>query len=200
MAFVDLSGCNNLIKKLDKLEHIDATTLMFGFEKLIEEDNRKGVMAGLGKDSQPLLPVSYRPRREVVDIRGKSADAKRMRNNAKGNAKKGKFSGFGPWASGLHNNLSYEEYLQLTGPPLAPRGYASRVITNLVTSFLVDPTRRIWTAVGAWKDVVNVKGIPFLRFLFPKRDIRGVRPAGMAKAKVMATNWLRDYIRTHVTK
>jgi hypothetical protein len=195
MAWVKLTGIKNIQRKLRKIGDFDPTNLLLTFEQVIEEDNRRGVLAGLDKDGQPLLPVTYRPRGQAVNIRSREAESKRMRNAARGNARRGIFAGFGPWASGLHNNLSHEEYLRLAGPPLVPRSAFSRVITNLVTSHIVNYATKIHKAVGGWKGVVSVTGFPFLKHLFAKRDIRGVRPAGMRKARIAARNYLRELFR-----
>src|SRR5947209_6256359 len=83
----------------------------------------------------------------------------------------------------------------LGGPPLAPRGASSRVITNLFTQHGRDPADNTWFAEGAWFEVVSTRGIPFLmahftgaatgrghRVKLPVRDLRGVRPQGRQEA------------------
>jgi hypothetical protein len=46
-----------------------------------------------------------------------------------------------------------------------------------------------------------MKGIPFLRYHFngdgrlPRRDLRGVRPAGIEKMRAAMNNWIRLEIR-----
>lgn len=202
MATIDLSGLKNIQDKLDKIANIDATPLMVSFQRIIEEDNRRGILAGLGKDGKPMAPVTYRPKQQPIDIRAKSS--KPLRNNAKSTAKRGVFAGIGIHPAGVNNNLTPAEYRRLSGPPLAPRGVFSRVITNLVTSFIVDPSRRVWTAVGGWMDVVNAEGKTFLHYHFngdghlPKRDLRGVRPEGVEKATRSAVAFVRDLIRSVV--
>lgn len=199
MAYVDLSGIRNVQKRLDKVANIDATPLMVSFQSIIQDDNRKGILAGTDKDGGYMVAVTYRPKGEVLSNRGNAA--KDRRNGAKANAKRGIFAGFGPHAAGLHNNLTASEYRRLAGPPLAPRGVFSRVITNLVTSFIVDPSRRVWTAVAGWADVVDVHGRSFLHYHFgsgrlPVRDLRGVRPEGRAKAQRAAVAFVRDLLRS----
>ena len=67
------------------------------------------------------------------------------------------FGGSGPLAAGLHNNLTSAEYRQLGGPPLAPRGRYSRVITNLLTDH--EKLREgVWQVTYWWDDVVDVRG------------------------------------------
>ncbi len=60
---------------------------------------------------------------------------------------------------------------------------------------------------GAWDEVLSTKGIPFLKYHFhsepsklPLRDLRGVRPAGIAKALEALRNWARLKIREAFTK
>jgi hypothetical protein len=195
VAWVRLTGIKNIQRKLRKISDFDPTNLLLTFESIIESDNRSGVLAGLDKDGQPLLPVTYRPRGQAVNIRSREAESKRLRNGARGNARKGTMGGFGPMAAGLHNNLSHAEYLRLAGPPLAPRSAFSRVITNLVTAHITNFATKIHKALGAWKGVVSVTGFPFLAALFAKRDIRGVRPAGVQKARIAARNFLRELFR-----
>jgi hypothetical protein len=202
-AFVDLSGLDNLIARLRMIERMDATLLMVTWKKIIEEDNRKGVLAGLDKNGVPMARVTYRPKGPTVKIGADSAS--RFRNNVSGRIKKGEFGGFGVHAAGLHNNLLTREYEQLTGPPLAPRGQFSRVITNLTTDFAPSADGRVWTAWGAWVDVVSTKGVPFLSAHFkgkgrlPKRDLRGVRPEGRLKARKALIAWAADLIRRQPT-
>jgi hypothetical protein len=94
-----------------------------------------------------------------------------------------------------NNNLSTAAYKRLDGPPLAPRREASRVIANLVTGQGRDGDD--FFAAGGWQDVVSPKGVPFLGAHFkgenglPKRDLRGVRPWGMAKARAAVRTWAR---------
>jgi hypothetical protein len=84
---------------------------------------------------------------------------------------------------------------------LAPRGPFSRVITNYTCDWEVSPDGLVWTAYGVWIDVVDVKGRKFLSHLFnggrhlPRRDIRGLRPEGRAKARREFIAWARDQIR-----
>lgn len=206
-VIVDLSGLDRLIRRVGKLKRLDAVPLMASWMKIIEEDNRKGVLAGLDKDGNPMPAVTYRPKGPTVKIGAKSAA--KFRNNAKAGAKRGEFFGFGPSLAGLNNNLSRAEYEQLTGPPLAPRGQFSRVITNLKLGFTEDPFGIKWTAYGVWFEVVSVKGRPFLQYhfkgiryrgwhgsSFKRRNLAGVRPAGRDKARRAAVAWMRDQIRS----
>ena len=96
-------------------------------------------------------------------------------------------------ASSANNNLSTRQYKRLSGPPLAPRREASRVISNLRTRHRVQGGALV--VEGFWDDVVSAKGRPFLHAHFtgtnnlPRRDLRGVRPAGMRLARAIVREW-----------
>lgn len=192
---LDLVGLDRITAKMRSLGHMDATPLMLTWMGIIESDNRKGVLAGLDKDGIPLRPVTYRPKAAPQEV------TKKQRLNQRKNAR-GEFAGFGPYVSGLHNSLSGSEYRLLGGPPLAPRRAFSRVITNLVTTYGGNPESNHWYAAGAWDEVVSRKGIPFLHWHFegtgklPKRDLRGVRPEGVTRARAALRAWAIDQIRS----
>ena len=127
----------------------------------------------------------------------------KMRRGEKASAKKGMFAGIGSWTTAPHNNLTSAQYRLLGGPPLAPRDQFSRVITNLKVTIGGPPNGSPnWYAEGAWDEVVNVQGQPFLKYHFdgtgrlPRRDLRGVRPQGVAKAIDALRNWAKDAVRT----
>ena len=99
-------------------------------------------------------------------------------------------------ASGIlpNNNLATWQYQRLTGPPLAPRREASRVIANLRTRHRVEGGALV--AEGFWDDVVDARGKPFLHYHFhgigqKRRDLRGVRPDGMRVARAVVREWHR---------
>jgi hypothetical protein len=182
------SGINRLIARLDQL--IDPAPhirhLGEALEKILVEDNRAGVLAGLDKDGNPLEPTTYRDS-------GGGAAYKRRRGKAMGTVDLAAFKGFG--LGGTNGNLTRKEYQVLTGPPLAPRGENSRVIANL-------RTRHSWSGKelvveGAWLDVVSAKGVPFLiahfqgRNRLPRRDLRGVRPSGRKAARTKVAEWAK---------
>lgn len=203
---VDLAGLERLIGRIDAAKEPDTRPLMFTWGRVIEEDNRKGVLAGTDRHGNPMATVEYRPK---AFRRGKwwagSADRRKdQRLGARKNAKRGVFGGFGVYASGLNNNLTRDEYELLDGPPLAPRRQFSRVITNLTTRLERD-ARDCRYVEGYWRDVVSVKGVAFLKYHFngigqKQRDLRGVRPAGMEKAKKSAVAWMLDILRTYGVK
>jgi hypothetical protein len=215
-ATLNLQGLNHLVAELISLKTLDATPLMRTWQSIIAEDNRKGILAGTDKDGVPMTPVTYRPKeppgfRVTKPPSGKKAasiraELNRHRLGQRAGLKKGGFSGisgFGPNVNLPNNNLSTAQYQLLAGPPLAPRDQFSRVITNLKTTF-TSPGHGspYWAAIGAWDQVVNTKGLPFLFYHFngigqKRRDLRGVRPGGIVKAIEALRNWARLAIREH---
>lgn len=200
----DLSGLDRLQRRFARIQNPDPTPLLATFNLIIAEDNRKGVLAGLDRYGVAMTPVTYRPK---TAKRGQwsliSSGRQKAQRLGKGKrAKHGIFAGFGIWSSGLHNNLSREEYALLDGPPLAPRRQFSRVITNLQEMSPIRLGVNAWAARAQWTDVVSVKGFHFLPVHFnglgrmPQRDLRGVRPDGMAKARKSARAWMIDQIES----
>jgi hypothetical protein len=120
------------------------------WERIIEQDNRRGVLAGQDKDGRPMVPVTYRPAGDKPKRWTKANDKKVA-------ARAGLQ---GPIASGYDDNLTSAEYRRLAGQPLAPRGLNSRSIKNLLTQHGRDGGG--WFAEGAWFDVVSRKGVQFL--------------------------------------
>lgn len=183
--------------------------LMISLMQIIVEDNRRGVLAGTDRHGGPMLDVTYRPLGRTLSRRGRGrAIVPSQRNDANARVRRGHFAGFGMMAAGLHNNLTRAEYERLAGPPLAPRGPFSRVITNLKTGWQRDAAG-VWRAFGYWDQVVSPRGRKFLHAHFtgastgrghrvhlPTRDLRGVRPEGMAKARAAANAWARDLLRS----
>lgn len=209
---LDLSGLEKRIQQLRNIVNLNAVDLMFSWMKIMEEDNRKGILQGLDKDGVPMRPVTYRPRtaqpiRVTKAVKKETLYTKQTREQFRlGQAsklRKGIFAGLGPAVSGINNNLSTAEYQLLGGPPLAPRDQFSRVITNYETTF-GSPAHGApnWFAEGRWNEVVSTKGMPFLAYHFdgigvPRRNLRGVRPSGIAKALSAMRNWARGALKEH---
>lgn len=182
------SGFDALSRKLNRLKDPDASSLMVTWEKIIVEDNRKGVLAGVDKNDQPMPPLAYRG--------GTGAATKGRKSKARGTV-----------AAGAHNpgvgaNLTTAEYKKLTGPRLAPRGASSRSITNLHTGSGRDPAAaNRWFAIGAWADVVSKKGVKFFPFHFrgarpnPVYDLRGVRAWGRKQAREALRQWVNAMLK-----
>jgi len=199
MATLDVSGLDRLTERFRRLANPDARLLLKTFADIIDDDNRKGILAGTDKDGNLLAAVTYRPKPSALRLTAQ------QKNHPKRGARRGASAGIGDHAAGLNNNLSSSEYRRLGGPPTAPRGAFSRVITNLETRFGQVSTWT-WEAVGHWDQVVSKTGKPFLHYLFdgkgrfgriPARDLRGVRPAGVQEAKEAARAWVIDQVRTH---
>ena len=192
---VDLSGLDHLQVRFKRLAHPNAGPLMVSWMKIMHEDNRRGILAGTDKDGVAMKAVTYRP------VGPPKRPGGQQRNEANARARYGHYGGFGPHAAGLHNNLTSAEYRRLGGPPLAPRGASSRVITNYKTDY-AELRPGYWQATSWWDEVVSSKGVPFLRYHFdgagrlPRRDLRGVRPEGMRLATMAAKNWASDMIRS----
>ena len=184
----------HLRERFARLQDPDASPLMATWMQIIERDNRKGVLAGLDKNGNPMTAVTYRPVDEATTIKAQTRG-------------QGKY--IDPAAAWLYGNLPGSIYRTLDGPPLAPRGVFSRVITNLVTESS-DAQRRegVWEAFGFWDDVVARDGeYTFLNVHFLgqplgkfgpsiQRDLRGVRPEGVDDARAAAVNWMTDTIRS----
>jgi|GEM_PF-2485970 hypothetical protein len=204
---VDLTGLDRLIRRFRTLGNLDASPLMRSWERIIEADNRKGVLAGTDRNDNPMVAVTYRPKpvpsyyKKILGFDPSKLSA-RQRNMARAGGKRGEFSGRGPGAAGLNNNLTSSEYRYLAGPPLAPRRQFSRVITNLYTgSGRYQFLPHAWIAFGAWREVVNTKGREFLHYHFegagrlPRRDLCGVRPEARLKMRRAAIEWMKSEVR-----
>ncbi len=172
-------------------------TLAEQLEKVVIEDNRKGVLSGLDRDGNPMAPVKYRTGLSVKT---------RFRRGPEFGTTSGRFQGrtglgfkLRKWLGRAggdtlpNNNLTTAAYRKLTGPPLAPRREGSRVITNFqVTSRVIEGGVEV---AGSWKDVLSAKGRPFLMGHFtgagrlPRRDLRGVRPEGRRLAARLVWEW-----------
>lgn len=198
MASLTWPGYDRLIAKLGKMTNPDLGPLMLKFEGIIREDNREGNLNGFDKDGIPYPGVTYRP---VPP--GPVKTTRAQRNNVPAD-RRGIFAGMGPHPAGGNNNLTPAQYRLLGGPPLAPRGPHSRIITNLATDSDTKKVDGAWTAWGYWKEVVSTKGVYFLPYLFrgqgrygriPARDPRGVRPAGKQKAVAAAKTFLQELFR-----
>lgn len=166
---LEMSALTDLPGRCESLAAHDFSPLMDAWEDVLHDDNIFGALHGLDGDGVPLAPVTYRPKQV------KKVDPAILPNN----------------------NLTSSHYRSLGGPPLAPRGLESRIVTNFRTSSARLPTSGEWVAIGAWEDVLDVKGRPFLRHHFsgsgrlPKRDLRGVRPTAVEKARAATLEYIR---------
>ncbi len=203
-----LAGLERLASRLLAISHIAdyAGPLMERWERIIEQDNRQGVLAGQDKDGNPAPALTYRPkgdRKRYIGLNTKAAAKYRLNQAAR--LRRGMYAGIDAAGTssvvGPNNNPSSSAYRRMTGPRLAPRLQYSRSITNLVTSHGRDATNpNIWFAEGAWLNVVNRKGDKFLHYHFDgqgqkRYDLRGVRPAGVQKMKDALHEWAKLEIR-----
>lgn len=202
MRRVNVAAIDRIVHQLDRLVDPDASALMIEWRQIAVEQNRRGVLVertqgnGTPMDGVKYRPVGDKPRRVTAT----------QRNNFRQGQQR--FSGRGPAAAGLNNNLTPKEYRRLGGPPLAPRGEHSRVVTNLQTEHHFDRGRKVWSVTAAWVEVVSTKGVPFLmahftganvgrgrRVKLPTRDLRGIRPWGRQEMLAALQRWGHDYIQ-----
>ncbi len=192
------SGKDALSAKLARLIRPDATQLMVDFEKIITEGNTAGILQGLDKDGNALVPVKYR--NGISAAVGKKPMLERRLltgANPVGNL----LPATHRWG-GANDNLSEEEYKQLTGPPLAPRKARSRVIHNFVTRSSTTPNAQgQWFVEAAWQDVLDVKGQPFLgdhfhgRGHLPVRNLVGIRPVDLEIIRRRLNQWADSLLK-----
>ena len=194
-ATVDTTGLDRLLARLAKVANPDPTDLLLRITNVMDEDNRRGILAGTDGNGNPMVMPIYRP----VGKKGKRLTvAQRL---GQGRTKRGKPSRIGSGLEHINNNLTSAEYRLLDGPPLAPRRQYSRVITN----YTVSPRQigqRAWEVVGSWVNVLSRKGVPFLRYHFegagrlPIRDLRGIRDWGMSRIRSAVRAWMIDQVRS----
>jgi hypothetical protein len=144
-----------------------------------------------------MAPVTYRPVKPGAASVPLSLE---QRLGQRKNTKRGRYSRIGSGVERTNNNLTSAEYRLLDGPPLAPRRQFSRVITNFMTSS-GQVGARVWEVIGAWIDVLNAKGEPFLKYHFDGegqkvRDLRGIRPGGIARIRAALRAWVISEIRS----
>lgn len=171
---VEWPGLTALVADLQALRDVDLFPVAEQCEQFIIEGNRRGVLAGLDGHNQPMPPLRYR-----------AGAGKKTRNRRVPDFGTNLFqeTGHGPFSAGLHDNLTTAEYQELTGPRLAPRRDQSRIIKNLLTR-IDHPDDDTWEAIGAWAEVVSVRGVKFLPFHFDgigqaRYDLRPIRDEDM---------------------
>lgn len=186
-SFAEFPGYARLHRRFESLGKPDPSDLLREWGKLIVEDNRAGVLAGIDKDGVPAPPLKYRG--------GSGTPTRfRKRTSQRFGTTAGRFKGMSSPGAG---NLTHDQYKRLTGPRLAPRRSESRAITNLTLREPYQDASGTWWVEAYWADVVSSKGRPFLRFHFngtrwlPKYDLRGVRPQGKQMAMSLLRKWLK---------
>lgn len=196
-TLVDTAGLDRLTARFQRIANPNPVPLMLTWRLIMDEGNRRGVLAGTDGDGNPMAPVTYRPKTPGAKSVKLTVE---QRLGQKPNIKRGRFANFGSSANGAYNNLSSAEYRLLDGPPLAPRRQFSRVITNFKTDH-AELRPGIWACTFWWDDVLSSKGVPFLRFHFlgqrqKVRDLRGMRPDDVAKALKAMRNWMKSEIQS----
>jgi hypothetical protein len=194
----NLGFLNAMVVRLNGIQNLDAqdfADLGGGLQRTIIEDNRKGVLEGLDKDGNFASPLKYR------QGNGQATPARPLRSAAFG-TNRSVFKGLSNKTNQNvlpNNNLRSSVYKKLTGPRLAPRKEASRVIANLVVLPLKQTADSL-TVSAAWFDVLSAKGVPFLSYHFdgmgklPQYDLRGIRPWGMETARKLVRLWAQTLI------
>src|SRR5262252_4562742 len=109
---VEWAGYPALQDGLQALAAFDATLLMNRWEEILTEGNRRGVLSGIDGYDRPMPPLKYRT--------GAGKRTANRRVPLYGTTKFGT-TGHGPYATGLHDNLTTAQYQELSGPRLAPR-------------------------------------------------------------------------------
>lgn len=205
--------------------------LLEAWAAVLIEDNRRGVMMGIDGDGVPIKPTKYRHSITQTAAGGRTDkffDASGQAfafnpttaaastffaptnfANLSGMGLGGPVSGFKP---GPSNNLTTSQYKRLTGPPLAPRGPGSRVISNYTVEFMPSGMNVVGVE-GGWDDIVSKKGVSFLPFHFngsgvhnsqqvfarsiagnnydlPRRNLVGLRQWGKTQARKELNAWV----------
>lgn len=178
-SFAQWKGFAEVQAKLESIANFDPSPVLPALEQVLYQDNREGVLAGTDGDGKP-MPETVRQKTPV----GFWA-YRRLPN--------GKTIKY--WQAGsVPSPEAPAGVSEGDGPPLAPRGVDSRVITDFETFYGADGPNR-WRVVGHWDNVVSKDGVPFLPFHFegrgrlPTRDLAGLRPDGMARALAVIDAW-----------
>ena len=86
-------------------------------------------------------------------------------------------------------------YKGKTGPPLAPSGLGSRVITLVDTAIGQMPGGKSFYATKVWDAIKSREGVPFMHYHFegaghnPVRDLRGIDEQGLQEALAATRIW-----------
>jgi hypothetical protein len=194
---LDFAPVARVRNALQKIADLDASPLATILEGVLREDNRRGVLAGLDGDGNPMTPTKYR-RSSVSANPGMTAA----------------FGELGPGYARLAvgdygQSLSTKEYQNKSGPPLAPQGERSRVVSNYFT--VHERSGDLYTVEGYWDNIFSKKGVPFLHAHFvglhatyfgatgngrhtvnlPRRDLVGLRAWGREEARRQIDLWAR---------
>lgn len=208
-------GVHAITARLETLNYF-ASDLVERWADVLAEDNRRGVLMGTDKDDRPVMPTSYR-RSFTQSVRGRAGQVDEVKGRLV-NFNSGVGPGFKPGAGW---NLTTKEYQEQSGPPLAPFGEASRIISN----YLIKEVQNGVTigVEGGWDDVVNAKGVEFLPFHFagtgmhkggayatfakrkgvgrgknlPRRNMAGLRAWGRAQSRKELREWIKSLMTAY---
>lgn len=193
----DFEGTRYFAARLSTIKNY-VGPLMMAWAKVLVEDNRRGVLAGVDGNDQPVKPTSYRQSFTQAGI-DKPTYVKSVFNvqtNASWRVNvSGTQSGSG-YKPGPLANLTTREYKKQSGPPLAPRGMASRIISNYAIEAVQN--ENILGVEGRWYEVVDKKGRSFLPYHFnggkhlPMRNMVGLRRWGKQRARRDLREWIND--------
>lgn len=208
-------GTHAFVASLSTVENY-IPSLMQSWGKVLVEDNRKGVLAGIDKDGKAVASTIYRnsftqagyDRPTYVKFVPNPFGTTDWKTDISGAG----LDGFKP---GPASNLTTKQYKALSGPPLAPRGMASRIITNYII-VPVSGEGGEFGVEGGWNDVVSKKGVEFLPFHFSgnvvattsaplfgiigvgrgknlaRRNMAGLREWGRTKARAHLRTWIDE--------
>lgn len=230
---VEGEGFSRAFETMARLETIQsyAGPLLTAWAAVLIEDNRRGVMTGTDGDGRPIKPTKYRNSivstaaggagdkffdwsGRAFDFNPATADSASTFFGANFANLSGSETGpMGGYKPGPGANLTTKEYRRMTGPPLAPRGPASRVISNYVVEVMAGTN--LVGVEGGWNDVVSKKGVEFLPFHFsgatfsraffaaaiggdnhhlPRRNLVGLRLWGKTQARKELNNWVKQLL------
>lgn len=208
-AIFNLAPIQRLRRGLAKLESVDPTPILETLEAVLQEDNRRGVMGGIDGDDQPMIRTTYRM--SLISA------------NANMSARVGELPAefTRKETNDIGSSLKTSEYKKLSGPPLAPRGEGSRVISNYRTNN--GREGKGWFVEGSWIDILSRKGVPFIgahfrglhAFFFstnpngkrrgytvnlPRRNLVGLRKWGRDEARAQVKAWAQQVIAESILK
>lgn len=206
---MDISPARRIQRGLAKLAAIDPTPLLETLEEVMWEDNRRGVMAGTNMNDVEMKHCEYR-----LSLASANPSMTPGVGELPTQFTRREGNDFG-------SSLKTHEYQQLSGPPLAPRGEGSRVISNYRTDNFREGN--VWVIEGAWIDILSAKGVPFIHAHFiglhgsypgryasnkgkrygvnlPRRDLRGLRQWGRNEARNQVNAWAKIQIAESILK
>ena len=201
---------NHVYEAMFRLETMSNYTepLLDAWAAVLKEDNRRGVMQGVQGDGSPMPATRYRTSLSQTspgqagdtffNASGVPMDHIAMMNTG---PKMGSYlanlsgtsgTGFKP---GPSHNLTIAQYKTMSGPPLAPRGPASRVISNYTVEIIAGNSNIVGVE-GGWDDVMDSMGKPFLQKHFqgiglPVRSLIGIRQWGKSQATKELNAWMK---------